>query len=230
MPIAFLPAFDHARRTDAPDTLWGIWQPVMGAYADRYAPSGGRQYGRMEAQEGHCERYPDATSSNCEGWHTRVRKLPLEHNTPDEPRREKNLIDCQRDDKGRTRCTISASGAHFTPDGSLTITLYVRKYDLQYRARFSNIGEYLQNAISARGLDPATLRKEMQFLRATLLKLPETARIPALAAFTGEQQNDRLPSLASVADTYLASYPALPHNLSPDAGRSSLVSTITKTR
>lgn len=222
---SYLPALDPARRILAPESLWGVWRPVMGAHASRHAPFHGKRYGAMEAQDGLCAVYPQAGADDCKGWYTRLRHLPLETAAPDEPLRHKNLQDCTRDAQGVTRCTISASGAHFDPDGTLTITLYIRPFDLQYRASFATLGAYLANAVTQRGLTARGIRDETHFLAAAARRLKDTAtRANALSRFCQHPTN-RAAHLSTLAAEWLQAHALPPHNKNPEAGDPRLVRT-----
>lgn len=208
MPLKFPPLHDPVRRKDAPERLWGEWERVMGRHAGRYAPIEGVEYGQMEPESGICERNP--RSHHCNGWHKRVRDVEYH-------------MDCPINARGFTRCTISPSSAHFATDGTLTLTRYIRPFDLQYRAAFPTLGTYLENAVTQRGLDATAIMRELQFLRSVSLKLPPEERTLALHRFTQTPADAPLPSLAEAAKHYLAACPLTPHNATPDAGMSSIV-------
>lgn len=208
MPLTFPPLHDPERRKDAPERIWGAWERVMGRHAGRYTPIDGIEYGQMEPERGICERNPG--SHHCNGWHKRVRKVAYH-------------MDCPTNEHGFTRCTISPSGANFAFDGMLTLTRYIRPFDLQYRAAFSTLGAYLENAVTERGLDTASIDRELLFLRSVSLKLPPEERTSALHAFTQTPPEAPLPSLKAAAKQYLTTHPLTPRNTAPGAGPASLV-------
>lgn len=208
MPLKFPPLHDPERRKGAPERLWGVWERVMGRHAGRYAPIEGIEYGQMEPESGVCERNP--ASHHCNGWHKRVRGVDYH-------------MGCPTGERGFTRCTISPNNAQFAPDGSLTLTQYVRNYDLQYRASFPTLGAYLENAVTGRGLDIPSIERELLFLRSVSLKLPQEERATALHLFTRTPPDATLPSLTEAAGQYFAGHRLLPHNNDPGAGYPGLV-------
>lgn len=208
MPLKFPPLHDPERRKGAPEQIWGVWECVMGRHAGRFAPVDGKEYGQMEPESGVCVRTPGA--QHCSGWHTRVRGV--EHH-----------MTCPTNERGFTHCTISPSSANFASDGTLTLTRYIRPFDLQYRAAFPTLGAYLENAVAERGLDTASMGRELLFLRSVSLKLPPEERLHALRTFTQTPQGTPLPSFEDAAKHYLATHPLAQHNTTPGAGPASLV-------
>ncbi len=209
----YQPALDPARRVHAPDRLWASFTPVMGDFPDRHAPFDGRHYGRMEAEAGICAHTNSGPANNCSGWYARVRGLPLgEAETIEgEPQRAGHFVDCVNHEIGKSRCTITASGAHFSEDGSLTLTLYIRPFDLQYRATFNSMGDYLTNAITERGLTPEALMAECHFLVAIARRHPKEARPAILQQFTGSPINHAT-LLPPLVKRWCEANPLTPHN------------------
>lgn len=176
--------FDPARRTHAPNMLWGVFTRTEGAQPYGYAEFEGVGYGEMEPHAGICarQRDPNSPQNNCGHWLERISGLP--------PRAR----GCEQG------CSITPSGARFDPDARwLTLTLHVERYNTQYSASFSSLADYIQNALCERGLTTEALFMELGHIEAAL-----QPHIGALVGFTRTPQN-----LYDATHHYLETHPNL---------------------
>ncbi len=227
----YLPALDPNRRAHAPDSVWECWQPVMGSHPAGHTPFAGKRYGSMEAQGGLCARYPRPGSGDCKGWYHRIRHLPIEDEISDEPLRDKVLQDCKPERLGVSRCTIRASGAVFADDGSITVTRYIYPYDMQYRATFATLHDYLTNAVTKRGFDTASVRNEIRSFETALRDQfrDPTERSAVLSHFC-ERPISRATELTPTALQWLQLHKPIAHNTHPEAESPRVLFTHSATR